>query len=382
MTELREIPFGRPWITDQDRARVMEVLNGHILTHGPNCKAFEEEFVASMGGGFAVSTSSCWASLHLAMINLGLGPGDEVLVPAQTHVATVHSVEFVGAKPIFVDCELQSGNVNIDLMENLITDKTRAIVVVHFVGIPVDMVRIMNIANRHGLKVVEDCALAVGSRIDGRHAGLFGHSGCYSFYPVKHITTGEGGMFVSQHENVVREVANFRAFSVDRTHTERQIPGIYDVTNIGMNYRMSEMQAALGRGQVEKIPAILSARKANFIQLKARLAGVEDVHVLDSAENRLENSHYCLIALLKGDLAKRRDEIVMKLKDRKIGTSVYYPHPVPRLRYYREKYGYVAGQCPGAEAVSDEAFALPVGPHLDSADINHLADTLIAVLGE
>lgn len=382
MNEPREIPFGRPWITDQDRARVMEVLNGHILTHGPNCKAFEEEFAASMGEGFAVSTSSCWASLHLAMINLGLGPGDEVLVPAQTHVATVHSVEFVGARPVFVDCELQSGNVNIDLMEDLITDKTRAIVVVHFVGIPVDMVRIMDIANRHGLKVVEDCALAVGSRIDGRHAGLFGHAGCYSFYPVKHITTGEGGMFVSQHENVVKEVANFRAFSVDRTHTERQIPGIYDVTNVGMNYRMSEMQAALGRGQVEKIPAILSARKANFTQLKARLAGVDAVHVLDSTEKRLENSHYCLVALLQGELAKRRDEIVMKLKDRKIGTSVYYPHPVPRLRYYREKYGYAAGQCPGAEAVSDEAFALPVGPHLDSADINHLADILITVLGE
>lgn len=380
MTVQREIPFGRPWITDEDRARVMEVLNGHILTHGPNCKAFEQEFAASMGAGHAVSTSSCWASLHLAMINLGLGAGDEVLVPAQTHVATVHAVEFVGAKPVFVDCELQSGNVNIDLMEALITDKTRAIVVVHFVGIPVDMVRVMDIAKRHGLQVVEDCALAVGSRIDGRHAGLFGHSGCYSFYPVKHITTGEGGMFVSQHENVVKEVANFRAFSVDRTHTERQIPGIYDVTNVGMNYRMSEMQAALGRGQVEKIPAILKARKANFTQLKGRLAEVAEVHVLDSAEDRLENSHYCLIALLKGGLAKKRDEIVLKLRDLQIGTSVYYPHPVPRLQYYREKYGYSAGQCSGAEAISDEAFALPVGPHLDSVDINHLADTLIPLL--
>lgn len=380
MTEQREIPFGRPWITDEDRARVMEVLNGHILTHGPNCKAFEDEFAQSMGAGYAVSTSSCWASLHLSMINLGLGPGDEVLVPAQTHVATVHSVEFVGATPVFVDCELQSGNVNIDLIEGLITEKTKAIVIVHFVGIPVDMVRVMDIAKRHGLKVVEDCALAVGSRIDGRHAGLFGHTGCYSFYPVKHITTGEGGMLVSQHEHVVSEIANFRAFSVDRTHTERQIPGIYDVTNVGMNYRMSEMQAALGRGQVEKIPAILKARKANFELLKARLGEVADVHVLDSDQDRLENSHYCLIALLKGGLAKRRDEIVMKLKGLQIGTSVYYPHPVPRLRYYREKYGYVAGQCPGAEAVSDEAFALPVGPHLDSVDINYLADNLIPLL--
>lgn len=380
MTEQREIPFGRPWVTDSDRDRVMEVLNGHILTHGPNCKAFEEEFATSMGDGYAVSTSSCWASLHLAMINLGIGPGDEVLVPAQTHVATVHAVEFVGAKPVFVDCELETGNVDIDLMEDLITDKTRAITVVHYVGIPVDMVRVMDIANRHGLKVVEDCALAVGSRVDGRHVGLFGHAGTYSFYPVKHITTGEGGMFVSQHENVVQDVANFRAFSVDRTHTERQIPGVYDVTNVGMNYRMSEMQAALGRGQVEKIPDILSARKANFALLKERLSLVEDVHVLDSGEERLENSHYCLIALLKGDLAKKRNDIILALRDQNVGTSVYYPHPVPRLRYYREKYGYSDGQCPGAQAISDEAFALPVGPHLDSADINHLADILVPLL--
>ena len=377
MTELREIPFGRPWVTDADRDRVMEVLNGHILTHGPNCHAFEEEFAAQMGGGYAITTTSCWASLHLSMIHLGLGEGDEVLVPAQTHVATVHAVEFVGATPIFVDCELDTGNVNIDLMEDLITDKTKAIVVVHYAGIPVDMVRVMEIAERHGLKVVEDCALAIGSRVDGRHVGLFGHTGTYSFYPVKHITTGEGGMLVSQHKDVVDAIANFRAFSYDRSLAERKVPGIYDVKGVGMNYRMSELQAALGRGQVEKIPEILKRRAANFAQLKDRLAAVDHVHVLDTTQERLENSHYCLIALLKGDQAKRRDEVVLSLKDKNVGTSVYYPHPVPRLKYYREKYGYTAGQCPGAEAISDEAIALPVGPHLDSADINHLADIFI-----
>jgi len=380
MNEIREIPFGRPWVTDEDRERVMDVLRGHILTHGPNCKAFENEFAATMGGGSAVSTSSCWAALHLSMINLKLGPGDEVLVPAQTHVATVHAVEFVGATPVFVDCERETGNVDIHLMEALITDKTRAIVVVHFVGIPVDMPRVMEIANRHELKVVEDCALAVGARVDGRHVGLFGHSGGYSFYPVKHITTGEGGMFVSQHENVVKEVATFRAFSVDRTHTERKIPGIYDVTNVGMNYRMSEMQAALGRGQVEKIPAILQARRENFTHLKERLQVVDEVYVLDSPQARLENSHYCLILVLQGGLAKKRDAIILALRDLKIGTSVYYPHPVPRLQYYQEKYGYTQGQYPNAATISDEALALPVGPHLDSSDINHLADILIPFL--
>jgi len=267
---IRAIPFGRPWITDADRAAVMKVLEGHILTHGPNCTAFEGEFVAMMGDGFAATTSSCMASLHLSYIHLGVGPGDEVIVPAQTHVATVHAVELTGATPVFVDCELDTGNMDLTRVEAAVTPRTRALSVVHFNGIPVAMDQVMAIAEAPGLAVVEDCALAVGARFDGRHVGLFGHTGCYSFYPVKHITTGEGGMIVSNNPETIGAIASFRAFSVDRTHTERRIPGIYDVNNVGMNYRMSEMQAALGRTQVAKVPLILE-RRTHIDSLMARL---------------------------------------------------------------------------------------------------------------
>lgn len=379
MSVKREIPFGRPWITDEDRNAVMEVLNGHILTHGPKGVEFETAFVDFMGAGHATSTSSCMASLHLAAINAGYGPGDEVILPAQTHVATAHAVELTGAKPVFVDCELTTGNIDIGKIEAAITPRTRGITVVHFNGIPVAMPDVLAIAKKHKLKVTEDCALALGTRYDGRHAGLFGDSGCYSFYPVKHITTGEGGMFVSQHQDVVKKVANFRAFSVDRTHGERAIPGIYDVSGVGMNYRMSEMQAALGVTQMKKVPEILRKRQENFRALKSRLAASGHVRVLDASDNRASSSYYCLTALLQGPLAKKREAVVNALKARGIGTSVYYPHPVPRLKYYREKYGYDPKRFPCAAAVSDESVALPVGPHLGVGDMNAIADAFADV---
>jgi len=376
-----DIPFGRPWIEDEDKNAVMEVLNGYILTHGPNCTAFEDEFVAMMGGGFATSTSSCMAALHLSYLHFGFGPGDEVIVPAMTHVATVHAVELTGATPVFVDCELQSGNMDVNRIEDAVTDKTKALSVVHFCGIPCAMPDVMAIADKHNLKVIEDCALAVGARYGGKHVGLFGDMGCYSFYPVKHITTGEGGMLVSRFEDVVAEISRFRAFNVDRTHNERTIPGIYDVTGVGLNYRMSEMSAALGRTQIKKIPEINSRRSANFKALKDGLGELKGISVLDAQGEQAENSHYCLIAVLSGDLAGRRDEIVLGLNERGVGTSIYYPHPVPRLSYYRTKYGYNSDSYHGAEAVSDHSIALPVGPHLSTTDMDNIAKVVSEVVG-
>ncbi len=311
MTTAREIPFARPWITDQDRDAVMEVLRGNILTHGPQNKAFEQEFAGFVrGDASCAAVSSCMAALHLAYLELGIGPGDEVLVPAQTHVATAHAVEIVGATPVFVDCELQTGNMDIGQLESLITPQTRAIGLVHFVGIPCAMDAIMEIAQAHGLKVIEDCALTVGSRYKGTHVGMFGDVGCFSFYPVKHITTGDGGMFISRHQSLTERVIKTRGFGVDRTFSERQIPGMYDVPTLGFNYRMSDINAALGRVQLGRIGEILDIRKRNFAQLKALLADIDNVVVLDSPSSEFVNSHYCLSVILRRTLAERRNAIV------------------------------------------------------------------------
>ncbi|MDP3183212.1 MAG: DegT/DnrJ/EryC1/StrS family aminotransferase [Desulfobaccales bacterium] len=383
MTTFREIPFGRPWITDADRQAVMEVLQGHILTHGPQCKAFESEFAAFMGAGaHCVSVSSCMAALHLSYLHFGLGPGDEVLVPAQTHTATVHAVEWVGARPVFVDCDPATGNLTPEGIAAAVTPRTKAIGLVHFLGIPCDMAGIREVADRHGLKVIEDCALALGARCQGTHVGLFGDTGCFSFYPVKHITTGEGGMFVTRHPEVAAAVAKLRAFGVDRTHGERAVPGSYDVPTLGLNYRMSEMQAALGRSQLARFSENLEIRRQNFAALKQGLSQAPNMHVLDAGGPDFQSSHYCLTVVLEGDLKARRNDLVGRLNRAGVGTSIYYPQPVPRMTYYRNKYGYQAAAYPQAEAISDHSIALPVGPHLKAGDLDYLLQTFKAAVKE
>jgi dTDP-4-amino-4,6-dideoxygalactose transaminase len=322
------------------------------------------------------------AALHLSYLHLGLGPGDEVIVPAQTHVATAHAVEWVGATPVFVDCERETGNVTPEGVLAAITPRTRAISVVHFLGIPCAMSKIASIAGERGLSVVEDCALAVGARWEGTHVGLFGDTGCFSFYPVKHLTTGDGGMFVSRHSEVSERVARIRAFGVDRTYAERSLPGMYDVPALGLNYRMSELQAALGRSQLARVGEILARRRDNFNALKEGFAGLAGIRVLDASSARAESSHYCLTIVLEGALGPRRDEIAARLNEAGVGTSLYYPQPVPRMRYYREKYGYEPGRFPEAESISDRGIALPVGPHLTREDTDYIARVVERVLGE
>lgn len=377
MTVRREIPFARPWITDDDRAAVARVLTGHILTHGPEGKAFEEEFASFLGAGaHCVAVSSCMAALHLASIALDLGPGDEVLLPAETHVAAAHAVEWVGARPVFVDCEARTGNVDVARLEAAITPRTRAISVVHYAGIPCDMPAITRLADAHGLSVIEDAAIALGARIDRRHVGLFGDLGCFSFYPVKHITTGEGGMIVSRHPNLAERIARIRAFGVDRTFAERTVPGLYDVPVIGLNYRMSEMQAALGRSQLGRIDEIMRRRESNFERLAAGVREIPGVRVLGSAPSGARSdSHYVMTVTLEDD-AIDRGAVIARLNAAGIGTSIYYPQPVPRMAYYQAKYGYDSALYPNAERISDRSIALPIGPHVSGDDLDYVAARL------
>jgi perosamine synthetase len=380
MSDRREIPFGRPVITDDDRRAVSEVLDGHILTHGPQCKSFEAEFSAFMGpDAHATSVSSCMAALHLSCLHFGFTKGDEVIIAAQTHVATAHAVEWTGATPVFIDCDPATGNVTAELFERAITTRTKGLLLVHFVGIPCDMPSIMKVADRHGIKVIEDCAIALGARYDGRHVGLFGDAACFSFYPVKHMTSAEGGMFASRHKAVVDQVARVRAFGVDRTYAERTLPGLYDVPMLGLNYRMSELQAALGRSQLRRLPESLRVRAANFGTLQQALGKVDGLEVIDARDPKAANSHYCLTIRPGGTWQGRRNDFVRALNAEGVGTSVHYPQPVPRMSYYQKKYGYDASRFKGAESISDGTLALPVAPHLSAADVEYIARVVTRV---
>jgi perosamine synthetase len=374
---VRDVPFGKPMLGAEEKAAVAAVLEGTTLTHGPLVKRFEVDFAAFTGAPHAVAVSSATAGLHLAYFHLGIGPGDEVIVPAQTHVATAHAVEYMGAKPVFVDAERETGNIRIDAIETAISQRTKALSIVHYLGMPVDMHRITAIAERHGLFVVEDCALAIGTYLDGTHAGLFGDVGAYSFYPVKHITTAEGGMVISRRADVAGSISLARAFGIDRNIVaERPIPGTYDVQGLGFNYRLNELGAALGIEQVKRIPAFLDARRANYEALQAELESIPEVETLASSHDGFVSSHYCHLAILTAGLPAKRYEIMASMKAAGVGTSIYYPRPVPMMTYYREKYGYRDGEFPGASRISDNGIALPVGPHLTPDDMRYVADAL------
>jgi dTDP-4-amino-4,6-dideoxygalactose transaminase len=381
ITQQATIPFGRPMIGDGERAAAAEVLEGSTLTHGPRVKAFEAAFAAFTGAPYAVASATCMAALHLAYLALDLGPGDEVIVPAQTHVATAHAVEAVRAKPVFCDCDPRTGNIDLDLLETLITPRTRAIGLVHYLGLPVDMDRVLALAGRHDLRVVEDCAVALGARVGDTHVGLLGDAGCFSFYPVKHITTGEGGMFISTRADLVERVGKQRAFGIDKSVlADRRHSGAYDVELLGLNYRLGEIGAAIGVVQMGRLPGFLEHRAALYARLWEGLSEIDELELIDSrGDARLRASHYCLSAVLRD---ADRDAVIEGLKARGIGTSVYYPLALPDTTYYAERYRYPNGSCPNATRISSASIAFPVGPHVALEDADRIVSSVKEVLAD
>lgn len=379
---MREIPFGKPIVGDEEREAVMQVLRGTQYVHGPVAKAFEADFSAFAGGGYATSVASCTAALHLCYFDLGISQGDEVIVPAQTHVATAHAVELMGGTCVFVDADPKTGNIDVAAAAEAVTERTKAISVVHYLGLPADMDAINAIAKNHNLFVVEDCALAMGSRYRGVQCGLLGDAGCFSFYPVKHITTAEGGMVISRHEDFIRRLERKKAFGVDRTVGERAVPGVYDVTMLGYNYRMNEIEAAVGREQMKRIYGFLKKRSENAAALRRGLAQIAEVELLSAGGGEFEHSNYCVAAILDDATAPRRYEIIANLKAMGVGTSVYYPAAVPHMKYYRDKYNAPVGSFPYASRISNQSIALSVGPHLDGDDMEYTVKSLKTAIEE
>ena len=376
------IPFGKPLLGEEERHAVADVLAGTTLTHGPRVKEFESAFAEFTGAPSVVATATCMASIHLAYMFLEVGPGDEVLVPAQTHVAMAHSVEACGAKPVFVDAEPDTGAVDLDLMEGLIGPATKAISIVHYLGLPVDMERVLELARAHDLFVVEDCAIALGATIDDVHVGLHGDIGCFSFYPVKHICTGEGGMVITTREDVAERVSKQRAFGIDKSVlADRRHTAAYEIEHLGLNYRLGEVGAAIGVEQMKRLPGFLEARERNYTMLAEGLGEVEGLEVLETGHrDSRRSSHYCLVAMLTHEPDGGRERVIEELKRDGVGTSVYYPKSLPDTLYYRRRYGYEEGSCPVATRISTSSIAFPVGPHVEERDIERMVDSARRVI--
>ncbi len=380
-----DIPFARPLIGQAEKDAVAAVLSGHILTHGPVCAEFERRFAALIGTRHAVTTSSCTTALHLSLWALGVDEGDEVVVPAMTHVATAHVVEHCRATPIFVDSDATTGNISVERLATAITPRTKAIMAMHYVGLPCEMDAIHAAAAAAGgtgatIAVIEDCATAIGASYDGKTPGAIGSTGCFSFYPAKHITAMEGGMLTTNDDDIAWRVRKQRAFGYDRNLNERATPGVYDIVALGHNFRMSEAQAAVGLAQLDRLDGFLSRRRANSDALRRHLQEIDEVLALPQDHGKSRSGLYCLNIVPPRTAQWDRNRLVHGLAERGIGASVHYPVPIPLTTYYRDKYPPGAGAFPVAQWFADNVISLPIGPHLDEGDMARIADGLKAAI--
>jgi dTDP-4-amino-4,6-dideoxygalactose transaminase len=308
-------------------------------------------------------------------MSAGFSHGDEVIVPAQTHTATSHAVEYTGAKAIFADVDPITGNIDIGSVSNKITSNTKGIIPVHMAGYPCDMDNLVELCEKHDLILIEDCAHALGTSYAGKHAGNFGITGSFSFYPTKQIATGEGGMVISNDESVIRFVEKHKAFGIDTPPELRSKPGIYDVRGLGYNYRMTDFQAALAVGQVERYDENLQRRQFNarhYCEVLRKISGLNFPDFNDDCS-------YFLFPIVV-DEKINRDNLLIGLKEHGIGLSIHYATPVPLMSYYRERYGYERKDFPNAVNYGSSNISLPVHPKITSEDIDYIAKTIEELL--
>ncbi len=377
----RSIAFGKPMVGKEEENLLLEVLSGTQYVHGDKAKFFEQEFAKKTDVEYAISTSSCTAGLHLGLHIHGIKNGDKVIVPAMTHVATAHSVEFQNAYPVFIDIDPKTGNIDLDLLSATIEkDQIKAIIIVHYLGLPVDVHAIKAIAKDKDILIIEDCALAVEASVDNVKAGALGDMGCFSFYPVKHITTGEGGMITTNDSQIAEKAKKMKAFGYNSALGERKIPGIYDVVDLGYNYRMSEFHAAIGLAQIKKLDYFIKKRQENFTYLYDKLQEIEELYIPYDHNVRFQSAYYCLNILLPKKQTHHRNTMIETLGDKNIGVSVHYPCAVPCFTYYKEKYAYEAKDFPIATWYGNGSISLPVGPHLDIDDMQVIADNIKAIV--
>lgn len=344
-----------------ERAAAMGVLCVSQLSQGGAVAAFEEGFQQFTTGGLATAVSSCTAALHLSCMSL-FEPGDEVIVPALTHVSTVHALEAMGAVPVFADVSRETGSLDFRTVELIASERTKGVIVVHYLGACRDIKLISAWARDNKVQLIEDCALALGTHVDETHVGLFGKVGCFSFYPVKHITTGgEGGMLLTRAKQLSDSLRRRRHFG--------QAERMGDVTTLGLNYRLTEMQGAIGCVQLNRFTEFARRRARNYDVLRAALkrGHLSELEVVESPIP----SNYAITVFVKD-----RDDLRRRLKARNVETSIYYPHAVPLLKYYARKYGYKPGDFPNAEAIAKDTICLPVGPHLGDRHMEHLITAL------
>jgi dTDP-4-amino-4,6-dideoxygalactose transaminase len=352
---------------------VVNTIRSNWISTGPKCQEFEELFSSMLNVNYAITITNCTAALHLACIVVGIKEGDEVICPSLTFAASVNCIKYVGATPVF--CDIQSSeHINIDAsqIESLITSKTKAIIVVHMAGFPADMDSIMAIAKKHNLKVIEDACHGPLSEYKGKKLGTIGDVGCFSFFSNKNISTGEGGMLVTNNEEYAKRVRSLRShgmttMSYQRAHGHATS---YDIVELGYNYRMDDLRAALGITQLHHLKEDLIKRaKVRTWYLEA-LKDVDQV-IIPFADNKEFASNYIMPVILRNSTAENRDRIREEMHSKGIQTSVHYP-AVHKFSIYKDYKAIL----PQTEYVTDNEITLPMYAALTKAQIHFIVEKL------
>ncbi len=354
------IPIAKPLIGDEEKQAVLEVLDSGMLAQGPRVEAFEKAFAGMCGVAYAVATTSGTTALHTALLAHGIGPGDEVITTSFTFIASANSILYTGAKPVFVDIDPATFNIDPEQVESAITPRTRAILPVHLFGLPCDMDPLMEIAKKHGLVVLEDACQSHGAEYKGRKAGAFG-TGAFSLYPTKNMTSAEGGMITTDDPAIAEKCRVIRQHGMRRRYYHDEL---------GFNFRMTDICAAIGLAQLRKLEKFNAARQANALFLSANLQGVAVPRV---PADRTHVYHQYTVRVPHG----RRDALLKYLGEHGVGTAVYYPVPVHRQTVYTEQLGY-RQSLPQAECAAAEVLSLPVHPALAPSDLETIVATVNA----
>ena len=381
ISNMRPIPFYRHDLGEAELEMVKEVLGQPILTTGEYVERAERMFADYLGVPHCLCVTSCTGALHMSLLALGIGPGDEVITTPMTFIATATSIIEAGARPIFVDVEPASGNLDASIVEAAITPRTKAILPVHLFGLMCDMRALRAIADRHGLAIIEDSAHCVEGLRDGVRPGALGETACFSFYATKTLTCGEGGAVIARDVALYEKLRLLRLHGMNKIAADRAREGYthWDMIVMGWKYNMSNIEAALLLPQFARLDSKLAQREALARRYAARLAGIPGVRlpIQSTGPNDVHARHLFPIWIANG----RRDEVVTKLKQRRVDAMVNY-RSIHLLNYFRDTFGFKAEDFPIAKEIGDSTLSLPFFPAMSDQDLDTVVDHLHTILEE
>ncbi len=373
-----EIPFHKPYITDDEVEQVLDTVRSGWLTMGPKTFLFEREFSRYTGAPHSVAVSSGTAALHLALRAIGLGPGDEVIVPTMTFTATAEVVCYFDALPVLADIERDTGNIDVSAIERAITPRTRAVIPVHYGGQPCDMDGIMDIARRHNIYVIEDAAHCPPAWYKGKSVGTIGDMTCFSFYATKPLAAGEGGMVTTGNAEWAEKIKILRLHGISKDAWKRYSTGgswYYEVTEAGYKYNMTDIQAALGISQLRKLDKMWERRRRIAERYTEGFSGSEAFAPLSMRSDRVSSYHLYVLRVNPEVHDTDRAGFIEELGKRGIGTSVHFI-PLHRHPFYRDNFGCESKDFPEAERLYERIISLPIYPGMSDAEIDYVIENV------